>query len=351
MLINDVQVAPEDVLILDTETTGLSYKDEVLQLSIINGAGKKIFNEYIKPVFNKKWEEAEKINHITHEMVADKNTLKSYQLFILGQLFQAKYIVGYNIAFDLKMLAQTLDIPSYVYDKALDVMDAFSIVKNDRIAVTNALIPHPLKDCAEFFNYVPEPQHNYHDSLEDCRATLHCFNKLLENSVVFIPLSQQDDFYVPNSDHSNVIVRFSPKALKLLGEITGTVIQDNGDFGLGLDYPAIYKSSLEDQDLKDRIIFADRLEDQDLKHRFIFADRAYLNSYKTNRFEQAIGLALSTLDPEWIKKLNIKVDFDHGLISVDDASGNTYSLGTKNYRVKYCCQNSFEFYNIINTFS
>lgn len=27
MLINDVQVAPEDVLILDTETTGLSYKD------------------------------------------------------------------------------------------------------------------------------------------------------------------------------------------------------------------------------------------------------------------------------------------------------------------------------------
>ena len=55
MLINDVQVAPEDVLILDTETTGLSYKDEVLQLSIINGAGEKIFNEYIKPVFNKKW--------------------------------------------------------------------------------------------------------------------------------------------------------------------------------------------------------------------------------------------------------------------------------------------------------
>lgn len=335
MLINDVQVAPEEVLILDTETTGLSYKDEVLQLSIINGAGEKIFNEYVKPVFNKKWEEAEKINHITPEMVADKNTLKSYQLFILGQLFQAKYIVGYNIAFDLKMLAQTLDIPSYVYDKALDVMDAFSKVKNDRIAVTDALIPHPLKDCAEFFNYVPEPQHNYHDSLEDCRATLHCFNKLLENSVVFIPLSQQDDFYVPNSDHSNVIVRFSPKALKLLGEITGTVIQDNGDFGLGLGYSAIYKSSLEDQDLKDRIIFA---------------DRAYLNSYKTNRFEQAIGLALSTLDPEWIKKLNIKVDFDHGLISVDDASGNTYSLGTKNYRVKYCCQNSFEFYNIIQTY-
>ena len=88
-----------------------------------------------------------------------------------------------------------------------------------------------------------------------------------------------------------------------------------------------------------------------LKDRIIFADRAYLNSYDTNRFEQAIGLALSTLDPEWIKKLNIKVDFDHGLISVDDASGNTYSLGTKNYRVKYCCQNSFEFYNIINTFS
>lgn len=48
------------------------------------------------------------------------------------------------------MLAQSLDIPNYVYDKALDVMDAFSKVKNDRIAVTDALIPYPLKDCAEF---------------------------------------------------------------------------------------------------------------------------------------------------------------------------------------------------------
>lgn len=335
MLINDVQVAPEEVLILDTETTGLSYKDEVLQLSIINGAGEKIFNEYVKPVFNKKWEESEKINHITPEMVADKNTLKSYQLFILGQLFQAKYIVGYNIAFDLKMLAQSLDIPNYVYDKALDVMDAFSKVKNDRIAFTDALIPYPLKDCAEFFNYVPDPQHNYHDSLEDCRATLYCFNKLLENSVGFTPLSQQNVFYVPNSDHSNVIARFSPQALALFGEITGTVIQDNGDFGLGFGYPHIYKSSLEDQDLKDRIIFA---------------DRAYLNSYETNRFEQTIGLALSTLDPEWLKKLNFKINFDEGYISINDASGHTYSLGSKNYRVKYCCQNSFDFYKIEKTF-
>ena len=109
----------------------------------------------------------------------------------------------------------------------------------------------------------------------------------------------------------------------------------SGDFGQGVGYPHIYKSSLEDHGLKDRIIFA---------------DRAYLDTYYTNLFEQSICLALSTLDPEWLKKLNIKVDFDHGLISVNDALGNTYSLGTKNYRVKYCCQNIFDFHKIESTF-
>lgn len=333
MFINDGKVAPEEVLILDTETTGLSYKDEILQLSIINGCGEKIFNEYVKPGFNKKWEEAEKNNHISPKMVANKKKLKSYELFILGQLFQAKYIVGYNIAFDLKMLAQSLDIPNYVYDKALDVMESFSRVKNDRLAVTDALIPHPLKDCAEFFNYVPEAEHQYHDSLEDCRATLHCFNKLLEN-VAFTPLGLQDDFYVPNSEQENVIARFSRKALKLLGEITGTVIHEDGYFGLGLGYSKLYKTSF----------------DENLKARISFDDESDLDSYPTNIFFQSILLALSTLDPEWIKKLNFKVDFNHGLISVDDAFGNTYSLGSKNYRVKYCCRDIFDFYKIQETF-
>lgn len=90
--------------------------------------------------------------------------------------------------------------------------------------------------------------------------------------------------------------------------------------------------------------------DENLKARITFDDESDLDSYPTNRFLQSILLALSTLDPEWIKKLNFKVDFDHGLISVDDAFGNTYSLGSKNYRVKYCCRDIFDFYKIRKTF-
>ena len=37
------------VIVIDTESTGVDpYSDEILQVSIIDGAGKVLFNKYIK---------------------------------------------------------------------------------------------------------------------------------------------------------------------------------------------------------------------------------------------------------------------------------------------------------------
>lgn len=66
-------VPKEKVLIYDVETTGLSYEDdEILQLSIIDGTGKILFNEYIKPTYWTLWEQAEAIHHISPEMVGNR---------------------------------------------------------------------------------------------------------------------------------------------------------------------------------------------------------------------------------------------------------------------------------------
>ena len=43
------EVSPLNIVCLDCETTGLSSEDEILQLSIVNGAGEVLFNEYIRP--------------------------------------------------------------------------------------------------------------------------------------------------------------------------------------------------------------------------------------------------------------------------------------------------------------
>lgn len=53
-------------VILDIETTGIRRKDEILQITIIDLMGNKLFNKYIKPKNSTSWEEALKIHGLFH---------------------------------------------------------------------------------------------------------------------------------------------------------------------------------------------------------------------------------------------------------------------------------------------
>lgn len=58
------------IICVDIETTGLDMaNDEILQISIINGRGKTLYNSYIRPEHKREWKEAEEINKIGWEAV------------------------------------------------------------------------------------------------------------------------------------------------------------------------------------------------------------------------------------------------------------------------------------------
>ena len=58
------------IICIDIETTGLDRNnDEILQVSIINGRGKTLYNSYIKPDYTTEWKEAEVINKISWDCV------------------------------------------------------------------------------------------------------------------------------------------------------------------------------------------------------------------------------------------------------------------------------------------
>ena len=58
------------IICIDIETTGLDRNnDEILQVSIINGKGKTLYNSYIKPDYATEWKEAEAINKISWDCV------------------------------------------------------------------------------------------------------------------------------------------------------------------------------------------------------------------------------------------------------------------------------------------
>jgi DNA polymerase III subunit epsilon len=94
-----------DPLFLDTETTGLDDKAEVVELAVVNADGKILVDTLIKPV-NPIPREATALHGITNEMVKTapcwQDIYPEISAFITGRL-----VLAYNAPFDARMLEQT----------------------------------------------------------------------------------------------------------------------------------------------------------------------------------------------------------------------------------------------------
>ncbi|NYI25818.1 3'-5' exonuclease [Aeriscardovia aeriphila] len=147
-------------IVLDTETTGLNPGlDEILQISIIDGDGNMLLNNYYKPEHVDSWAAAARINHITKAMVKDKPSVYQDVEKIQAILNQAQEVVIYNAPFDLSFLAD-LDL---LLDtrKVRDTMREYGQLFHGKEY-------YKLQQAAKECHFV----YNAHDSLSDCRATL-----------------------------------------------------------------------------------------------------------------------------------------------------------------------------------
>lgn len=96
-----------DAVIIDTETTGLLWGDEVVEAAVIElSSGKVLLNSLVKPL-NLIPQEVINIHHITNEMVADA---PSY-IEVFPQIIDAiknRDVLAYNASFDISSLRSAL---------------------------------------------------------------------------------------------------------------------------------------------------------------------------------------------------------------------------------------------------
>lgn len=167
----------DKVVVFDTETTGTDpyYDDEILSIAICDAMGETLFSSHIKPTRKKSWPEAQAVNGISPEMVKDAPTIGEAAPRIRECLLGNKLVVGYNVSFDLRFLAESgvlEDWPPALFDVMREYAKCHGTKRND---YNGGYRYSKLVDCARSFGY----SFDAHDAMEDARATAHCFRALV----------------------------------------------------------------------------------------------------------------------------------------------------------------------------
>jgi DNA polymerase-3 subunit epsilon len=116
---------------LDTETTGLDAKDEIVEISIVDENGSILLEKYVQPK-QPIPSEATRIHGIT-----DKDVKGAMQWPILWQtvvrpLLAGRLIVMYNADFDVRMMEQSSTKYGYRFTKNFETFDLLKVYADFR---------------------------------------------------------------------------------------------------------------------------------------------------------------------------------------------------------------------------
>ncbi len=96
------------MVFFDLETTGFRSNDEILSMAFVDQYGNILMDTYVRPVEKEKWPEAEKINHISYDMVKNAPTMELLQEQVNEIVKSADVLISYGIDFDYCFLKKWL---------------------------------------------------------------------------------------------------------------------------------------------------------------------------------------------------------------------------------------------------
>lgn len=161
---------PHKLAVIDFETTGFKAgEDEILQVAIVNELGQQKLNVYCKPEHKTEWQQAQAVNHISPEMVANAKPFREIAGTVRRILDNAEYVIAYNADFENGFLqAAGIGVNK---EKWIDPMLIFAEIYGEEDPVHGGYKWKSLSVCADYYGF----EFKAHDALEDVRATLYCY--------------------------------------------------------------------------------------------------------------------------------------------------------------------------------
>lgn len=162
----------KNIVIVDTETTGLDKEAEIIEISIIDCTGAILLNTLIKPSKNIP-AEATEIHGITNEMVEDAPSWKEMLPQVLELISHGW--VAYNAKFDARMLEQTSGsrVDTDYFGAPECAMQLYAEYNGEWDKKRRKYKWRKLTDAATSLDAWPEEiDENPHRALYDCYLTL-----------------------------------------------------------------------------------------------------------------------------------------------------------------------------------
>ena len=164
-----------DALLVDTETTGLSTNDEIIQLAILDLDGKVLLNTLLKPTVPIS-SEAYELHGIGYQSLKNApNILDIYD--DIANLIRNRYLVAYNAAFDQRLLTQTCNrygLPKFEVAGWYCAMEKYTYFRGKHDGEKDYKSQSLTSACTQQNIIV----HTAHEAVKDCLLTLELIKSM-----------------------------------------------------------------------------------------------------------------------------------------------------------------------------
>ena len=214
-------------IFLDTETTGLSFKDghKIVEIACIESKELiqtgKVFHKLINPERTVP-EEAFKIHGFSEKFLSEKETFNEIADEFLN-FIQGKKIIIHNASFDLSFLnGELLSIKKELVNKQL-VIDSLEIARNKFPGTSNSL-----DSLCRRFN-IDLSRRTKHNALLDCELLREVYINLLDVKEPKFNLSTNslEQNIIKNKEYNKTVLNISDNEIKLHNEFLKKELKKN----------------------------------------------------------------------------------------------------------------------------